>query len=140
MNWRLILQLSLLALGMGVASVFLIPPTIEPLFWLLIFAFCAYVLARNTTRPFLHGLFLGLANCVWIIAAHVIFFDRYVAGHPAEAGMLKSMPAPDWPRLMMVLFGIPFGIVSGCVIGLFAWIASKFVKPNPTIAGDPIRH
>ena len=39
MNWRVILQLSFLALGMGVASVFLVPPNIEPLFWLAIFLF-----------------------------------------------------------------------------------------------------
>jgi len=139
MNWKLILQLSLFALGMGVATVFLIPSQIEPVFWLAIFVFCAYVISRNTTRPFVHGLLLGLMNCVWIIAAHVVFVDQYLANHAREAEMMKSMPALDSPRLMMVMFGIPIGIVSGCIIGLIAVIASKFVKRSPTAARDLVR-
>ena len=56
MNWKLILQLSIFELAMGVATVFLIPSKIEPVFWLLIFLFCAYAIARRTSsKPFLHA-------------------------------------------------------------------------------------
>jgi hypothetical protein len=34
MNWKLILQLSMLGLVMSLATVFLIPSSIEPAFWL----------------------------------------------------------------------------------------------------------
>jgi uncharacterized membrane protein len=30
---------------------------------------------------------------------------------------------------MMIVTGPIVGVVSGCVLGLFAWIASKLVKP-----------
>jgi hypothetical protein len=127
MDWKLILQLSLFGLAMGIATVFVIPQNIEPAFWLVIFLICAYVIAR--ARPaarFVHGLWLGLVNSVWIIAAHLAFFDRYVAGHPQEAAMLKSMPGS--PQLMMAVTGLMVGLISGIVIGLLALAAGKLIK------------
>jgi len=132
-NWKLILQLSMFGLAMGVATALFIPSTIEPVFWLAIFIFCAYVIAKRTSRPFLHGLFLGLANCVWIIAAHVLLFDSYVSSHARELEMMQGMPSVS-PRFGIVLFGIPIGVISGCVIGLFALVARRFVAPRPSPA------
>lgn len=129
MNWKLIFQLSLFGLAMGVATVFLIPSSIEPLFWLPIFGICAYLIAtRCSGRYFLHGLLVSVVNSVWITAAHVLFFDRYLASHPSEAAMLRSMPLPDSPRLMMVLTGPVFGLVSGLVLGLFAVVAHWLIR------------
>lgn len=68
LNGRLILALSMFGLAMGIATVFIIPSTIEPLFWLGIFLFCAVVIAKKQpSRPFLHGLVTSLVNSVWII-------------------------------------------------------------------------
>ena len=67
MNRKLILQLSLFGLAMGIATVFVIPSNIEPIFWLVIFGICAYIIAtRCSGRYFLHGLFVSLVNSVWI--------------------------------------------------------------------------
>lgn len=129
MNWKLIFQLSLFGLAMGIATVFVIPSKIEPAFWLVIFLFCAYVIAKR--RPgllFLHGLLLGLANSVWITAAHVLFFDAYVARHAQEAAMMQSPSVPASPRVMMALIGPIIGLISGVVLGLFALVAGKVVK------------
>jgi hypothetical protein len=62
-------------------------------------------------------------------AVHVLLFDRYVAGHPQEAAMMKSMPVPESPRLMMVFLWPIFGSISGVVLGTFAFLAGKVVKP-----------
>jgi len=130
MNWKLILQLSMFGLAMGLATVFFIPSKIEPVFWLIIFIFCAYSLARHCRRlVFVHGLLLGIANSVWITAAHILFASQYLANHLQEAAMMKIMPFNS-PQVAMALMGPGFGIVSGIVIGLFAWIASKMVKPE----------
>lgn len=127
MNWKLIFQLSLFGLAMGVATVFVIPSKIEPAFWLVIFLICAYLIAkRSPGMYFLHGLLLGLANSVWITAAHVLLFDAYIARHAQEAAMMQSMPAS--PRLMMALTGPVVGLISGVVLGLFALVAGKLVK------------
>ena len=127
MNWKLILSLSSFGLAMGVATVFFVPPNVEPLLWLAIFAFCAFVIAkRGTGKPFLHGLLVSVVNSVWITAAHVAFFETYLAGHPREAAMSASMSSP---RLMMIAMGPVVGLVSGLVLGLFAWGASRLVKP-----------
>ena len=116
-------------LAMGLATVFIVPSRVEPVYWLVIFTICAYVLARNCRdRLFLHGLCLGVANSVWITAAHVLFFSQYIGGHAQEAAMMQSMPAPDSPQLMMAMTGPVIGIVSGVVIGLYALLAGRFVK------------
>jgi len=127
MDWKLILQLSLFGLAMAFATVFVIPPNIEPAFWLVIFLICAYAIAKaRPTGRFAHGLLLGLVNSVWITSAHVAFFDRYVAGHAQEAAMMKN--APLSPKLMMALTGPVVGLISGVVIGLLALAAGKLVK------------
>lgn len=130
MNWKLIFLLSLFGLAMSVATVFVISSDIEPFFWLVVFLICAYLIARNTaSRRFLHGVLLGLVNSVWITTGHILLFGDYIARHAREAEMMKSMPAPDSPRLMMAMVGPIIGLVSGAVIGLLALGAGKFVKP-----------
>jgi hypothetical protein len=136
MDWKLIFQLSLFGLAMGIATVFLIPPSIEPGCWLVIFLICAYVIAkRRSTGRFVHGLLLGLANSVWITAAHVSLFYRYIAGHPEESAMMQSMPLAATPKLMMAVTGPLVGLVSGIAIGLFALAVGKLIKRRlvPTV-------
>lgn len=131
MNWKLIGLLSLFGFAMGIATVFVISSNIEPLCWLVIFLFCAYVIAKwSPGRHFLHGLLLGLANSVWITASHILLFDRYLAGHAREAAMMNSIPMHDAPKLMMGITGPIVGLISGVVLGLFAVVAGKLVKPS----------
>jgi len=129
MNWKLIFQLSLFGLAMGIATVFVIPSKIEPAFWLVIFLICAYLIAKSGSgKLFLHGLLLGLANSVWITTAHVLLFDSYVARHAQEAAMMQNPSVPLSPRAMMALVGPIIGLISGVVLGLFALAAGKLVK------------
>ena len=117
---------------MGLATVFFIPSNIEPFCWLAIFLFCAYMIARAcATGRFVHGLLLGLANCVWITAAHVLLFGQYLAHHAQESAMLAKTPLPTHPRLMMAIGGPIIGLISGIIIGLFALVAGKLMKSNP---------
>jgi len=129
MNKKLIFQLSLFGLAMAFATVYFIPSDIEPFCWLAIFIVCAYLIAKNSTRKyFLTGLCVSLINAVWITSIHIFLFDKYIANHPQEAEMMTKMPMPDSPRLMMLMTGPLVGIVSGLVLGLFAFIASKIMK------------
>ena len=131
MNWKLVLQLSLFGLAMGLGTVFAIPSNFEPIFWLVIFVICACVIAiRCAQRYFLHGLFVSLVNSVWITASHILLFDRYMAGHAPEASMMASMPLAGSPRVMMALMGPVVGLVSGCMLGLFPVVASKLVPQH----------
>ena len=129
MKWKLILLLSIPGFVMAIATVFWIPSTIEPFFWLVIFIGVAYFIAKKfSDKYFLHGFFVSLVNSAWITGAHILFSDLYLANHPQEAAMITQMPLSESPRLMMLITGPIVGIISGIVLGLFALIASKLVK------------
>jgi hypothetical protein len=131
MNWNLIFRLSLFGLFMAIATVYFIPSNLEPFFWLAIFVICAYLIARNCTEKFfLHGLFVSLVNCIWITAFHVLLYKTYIVNHPKEEAMMQSWPASmsRHPRLIMLITGPIIGVISGLVLGLFAFVASKIWK------------
>ena len=135
MNWKLILQLSLFGLVMGVATVFFISPSVEPFCWLVVFLISAYAIAHGAPdRPFVHGVCVGLANSVWVTSAHVLLFDQYLARHAKEAAMMSSMPMPTHPRVMMTLIGPVIGLVSGIVLGIFAVVATRLVRPAGVVS------
>jgi len=132
-SWPLVARLSLLGLLMGIATVFVISSNVEPLCWLVIFAVSAYFIAKRVAgKYFLHGLLVGIANSVWVTAAHVVLFDHYIANHPREAAMMTSMPLPGSPRLMMALVGPVIGIASGLLIGALAMLVANLVSRGAT--------
>lgn len=131
MNWKLILQLSIFGLIMAIATISLIPEKAEPVFWLLIFVFCAWVIAKACPgKYFLHGFLVSLVNCIWIIVFHVLFYKTYMVNHPGIASMNKNMPVffIIHPRLAMAIAGPVIGIFSGIILGLFSFVASKIVQ------------
>jgi uncharacterized membrane protein len=129
MNWNLIFKLSLFGLAMAIATVYFIPSGIEPFCWVVIFVICAYIIATTcSSKYFLHGLMVSIVNSVWITAAHILLFDTYMVSHGSEADMMNKMPLPFTPKIMMLITGPIIGVISGLVLGLFAFIASKLVK------------
>ena len=131
MNGRLILQLSMLGLAMGLGTVFFIPSNIEPAFWLAIFLFDAYLIARGcASKRFLNGFLLGLANCVWVTSAHVLLASTYLASHVREAEMMKQMPVALAPQLVMLITSPIVGVISGTLIGLLALAAGALFRPK----------
>ena len=131
MNWKLIFQLSLFGLIMAFATVWVIPEKIEPFFWLVIFLFCAYVIARVcTAKYFLNGFMVSIVNCVWITAVDMIFCADYIKTHPDRTPANMHMPASlfNHPREAILAIAPISGIVFGLILGLFAFIASKIVK------------
>lgn len=133
MNWKLIFQLSIFGFIMAWGTVQLIPEAVEPVFWVIIFAFCAWVIARACNgRYFMHGFLVSMVNCIWITGVHMIFRATYLAHHPQMASMNTNMPA-SWqlhPRLSMLIMGPLFGVGFGIILGLFSFIASKIVRKN----------
>lgn len=135
MNWKLIGQLSLFGLAMGIATVFVIPSTVEPFLWLVVFLISAYFIAtRAGSRPFVHGLLVGIANSIWVTGTHVLLFSQYLARHPREAAMMATMPLPTHPRVMQLIIGPCIGVVSGIILGLFAIVARRLLTPRPRAA------
>jgi len=133
MNWKLLFSLSLLGLVMAVATLYWIGPRIEPLFWLIDFVFCAWMIVRRAPgRLFLHGFVLGLLNCVWVTAAHYIWYDTYMANHPQMADMMKNSPIDL--RTMQLIVGPFIGAISGVVIGLITLLVGAIAGKKPAAA------
>ena len=131
MKWKLIFLLSLFGLAMAFATTYWIHPMFEPLFWLVIFIICAWFIAKYcNSRYFLHGVLVGLVNSFWIIGVHIILFHQYMGFHPNMAQKMSEMPYGEHPLRLMAITGPFIGILSGCVLGLFAFIASRLMKKN----------
>jgi len=81
-----------------------------------------------------HGLLVGIVNSVWITCAHIVLFDQYIAKHPKDAAMMKSMPMPVSPRVMMAVVGPIIGVITGAVIGVLAYLAVKLFKTRTSSA------
>lgn len=127
MNGKLVVQLSLFGLVMAVATVWVVPSTLEPLFWLVIFPICAYYIARRAPHSyFLHGLLVGILNSVWITSAHLLFFDAYLARHAREAEMMTQMPLA--PKAMMLVTGPIVGVVTGIFLGVLALVVHRIIS------------
>lgn len=126
-NWKLVLKLSMFGLVMAISTVFWISSNTEPILWFLIFPLSAYMISKYAdSKYFLHGFLLGLANCVWITAAHIVFINQYLANHQQEAQLMLNSSLS--PALMMLMTGPVIGIVSGVVFGLFAIVLNKVLK------------
>jgi hypothetical protein len=120
---------------MAFGTISLIPEMIEPVFWGAIFIFCAYIIAKRVGgKYFGHGLFLGLANCVWITAAHFVFYNTYIIHHQSVLKMSQQHPIfPTHPRIDMLIIAPFIGIISGVIIGIFALIASLLMKKKVAV-------
>jgi len=135
MNWKIIFQLSVFGLIMAFGTISLIPENIEFIFWLAIFVFCAYVIAKTCSgKYFLNGFCVSLVNSAWITGVHILFYSTYIVHHPSIAKMSGEHPLlPGHPRLAMLIMGPLFGAASGIILGLFAFIASRIVSKKPAL-------
>jgi len=117
---------------MAFATVSLIPQNIEPAFWLVIFIFCAFVIAKVCCgKYFLHGFLVSLINCIWLTAVHAIYYKIYTAHHPDVASMGTNILRGGFathPRMAMVIVGPVLGVMFGIILGLFTVVASKIVN------------
>jgi len=133
MNWKLIFLLSLFGLAMAFLAISIVPSTVEPFCWLLIFIISSYCIAKYAPgKYFLHGLMVSIFNSVWITAAHAAFFDQYIATHPEFLQATAGLP-PDLaghPRRMMLPIGAISGVLFGIILGIFAFVASRIVNRN----------
>jgi uncharacterized membrane protein len=127
MNWKLIFLLSLIAIPVAFGTVYFIPINVEPVIWIVIFIFCAWIIATYcAAKFFLNGFMISVFNSVWITVIHFILFDTFYAHQPALMAMTDA--TPEQMRLGGLITGPVIGVISGLILGLFSWIAAKIMK------------
>jgi hypothetical protein len=99
---------------------------IEPLIWLLIGMFSAFILARNiTSQIFLYGITLGLTWGILNGLIQSIFFEKYLQKNPKyKEAYNKKMPVK--PRFFVLIAGPVIGLITGATIGGLAILIQKY--------------
>ncbi|HRI86540.1 MAG TPA: hypothetical protein PK536_13940 [Ignavibacteria bacterium] len=130
MNWKLILQLSLFGLLMGILSVFgLIPNGFELIPWIIIAVLSALAISKKTdklifTHAVIAGLFMGILTSV----IQAVFFDTLLKNNPDTLDGFKEIPTAMEPQYVLLFTGPFIGIIFGLVIGLLAAVFKKRLK------------
>jgi len=131
MNWKLIFLLSLIGAAMAVLTVSVIPSTIEPLVWLVIFALNAWIITSRVPKGkyFLHAFCVSVVSGVWIGLIHAALHDTYLVNHVDEANQFANTP---WGTgaLAMIWMGPIFGAFFGLISGLVSMLAGKLRQPK----------
>jgi hypothetical protein len=131
MNWKIIFQLSIFGLIMAFGTVSLIPQKVEPVFWLIIFIFSSFIIAKVCTgKYFLHGFLVAILNSVWITAVHAIYLTNYTFNHPDVVDLTqRALPSfAVHPRQAMIIMAPIFGVMFGIILGVFSFVMAKIVN------------
>jgi hypothetical protein len=131
MNWRLVLQLSMFGVAMGLGVVFFLSPGISTALWVIFIALSAWAIAKRCARlRFLNGLMAGLICRLAATAAWILFFHSYVVRHPDQMALLQELTPRMSPRHLIELVSPVWGLGLGVVIGLAALLIGVFLKPQ----------
>ena len=135
MNWKLIFGLSAVGLGMAFASVYSIPPEIEPICWVAIFLTSTYFIA--STAPgmyFMHGIIVCIIDCIFATATQVLLLDTYLPRHPLQIDMYAKIYAQTGlTPVQTILISRPaLGILIGILVGFLAVFSSKYFSTQET--------
>lgn len=134
MNWKLIFQLSIIGAVMGFLTVSVIPQTVEPLCWIAVFVFNAFVITNRTSgKYFGHAWWVSVVSGLWIGLIHAAMHDTYMANHADMVKQFQSMPGGD-SAIAMAISGPIFGMAFGIVSGLVSLLVGKVRKPNSKTA------
>ena len=129
MNWKLILGLSLVGLGMAFASVFSITPDIEPICWVAIFLVSTYFVASAAPgKYFLHGFIVCVIDCIFATATQVLLSATYLSRHQLQVDMYEKIHnQTGLTAVQIILISRPvLGILIGVLVGILALISSKY--------------
>ena len=125
MNWHLILLLSLFGILMGTLSVLGFTKKAEPLLWLVIGLFTAFMVSRKITEMmFWHGFIIGIFWGCLSSLLQSIFFQTYLKNNPKYAEAFQKNQKIN-SRYLMLVVGPLMGLLTGTVVGGFAWFIQK---------------
>jgi hypothetical protein len=131
MNWKLVFQLAVFGIAMGLGTVFFVPSAIEPILWLIVFLLSAYTIAKRCVRlRFLNGLVVGLLDSLLKTTVHMVLYSTYVARHSQEIAMIRQMTSAVSPRLLILLSSPIWGLIYGTATGLLTLLLALFIKPG----------
>ena len=122
MNWKIILLLVLIGMVLAVGSLFgLLKSGYEVVYWLVLGMASGFVIGKTCSRPFMHGVIVGLFTGILVSVIQAAFFDTYLLNNPGSLDGFKDLPSSLEPQYVLLFSGPFFGIAYGIVIGLIAF-------------------
>ena len=126
MDWSLILFLSAFGILIGILSVLGFTKKAEPLLWLAVGIFTAFIISKKVSGMiFWYGFIIGIFWGCLSSAIQSIFFKTYLKKNPKYAeGFNKNSRFK--PRYLILLVGPMLGLLTGTVLGGLAWFFQNF--------------
>ncbi|HWC54041.1 MAG TPA: hypothetical protein VG676_10690 [Chitinophagaceae bacterium] len=125
MSWTLILLFSLFGILMGTLSVLGFTKKAEPILWLIVGFFTAYMISRKVSEMiFWHGFIIGIFWGCLSAAIQSIFFKTYLKNNPKYAEAFQKNTKIK-SRYLILLVGPLMGLLTGTVLGGLAWFFQK---------------
>jgi hypothetical protein len=135
MNWRLILQLSMFGVAMGLGIVFFLPSSATTALWIIIIALSGYAIAKRCVRlRWLNGLLVGLLDGLLSAGVNVLFFHAYAIRHADNIALIHAFVPVMSVRRLLVLTSPVLGLLYGVAIGLVALLIGVFLRPKAPTA------
>ncbi|MGH7491417.1 MAG: hypothetical protein ACREOO_03375 [bacterium] len=128
LNWKIINNLALLGVAMGVATILGWVGSYEGLVWLLVATICAVAISRLVAyRHFHHGVLTGVFISLAAQMLQVIFFPVYLANNLGHTADFNQLPIDFPPRLFLLILTPFIAAASGIVLGVMSWGAARAV-------------
>ena len=125
MNWELILSLSLFGILIGTLSVLGFTKKAEPILWLIVGVFTAFMISRRVSGMiFWYGFIIGIFWGCFSAMIQSMFFETYLKNNPKYAEAF-SKSSRFKPRYLILLVGPMLGLLTGTVLGGLAWFFQK---------------
>lgn len=123
------MSLSALGLGMAFATIYSIPPNIEPICWVAIFLISTYFIASMAPgNYFLHGLIVCVIDCAFATVTEVLLSATYLSRHQLQVDMYaKIYDQTGLSSQQIILISRPaLGVLIGILVGTLATFSSKY--------------
>src|SRR6185436_8797882 len=106
----------------GLLTLFVVPSVFELWLWLALIFSMALLAKRNFEydRLFRRSFLFAVVTGICITLTHLIFIDKYLAGHAAEMEWMNKLDVLNSTRLSLLVIAPVYWVALGFLTGIIA--------------------